>query len=265
MNRAIITISTGGYAKEAIRLFESIRENGGEAKDIPIILYTDKDIDVPPGVQLIKIHLDPRRGSNRFFHRTIKAHIYSNLPVDKAIFIDSDVECWGDFSELFVYCQPDRQFGIPDGRTPEPINMITSMVFRRVPFEKSYELAREVFGDEWFDAKDKPTAWNVGILPISKEVGAQVGPIMLKIFDYIEEWPEAKFSTYTDNFDEQIPLNFALWRLGIPTGNLPFKFNTTKMIAANLIVDPKEVVFLHLRHKHDPRNKAIYNEFSSRR
>jgi len=264
MEKAIICIAIGkdSYDAEVRNLIRTVRENGGNCADTKIILYTDRDDRQADddNVLVMPLPIEPKfNGSARLAHRLAKTLIYSNMPCDKAIFVDTDVECWSDFSDLWEYCDDNIQHGIPDGRTPDPLDMIANLTF---PCKQHYEHAKLVFGGKYIDAEDKPTAWNVGVLPMSKQMGSKIGPEVHSTLMFLgTELKGDIWKAFTSNFDEQVPLNYSLWRCHIPTRDIDVKYNMTKMPVVNRLREPNEVVFLHLRHIGNKTNSSVYNKF----
>ena len=82
---------------------------------------------------------------------------------------------------------------------------------------------------------------------------------MVDIFARLKDGPEHIWTAFSERYDEQIPLNYILWKDGIKTGDLDHVFNVTKF---RIKTTPKSsVVFLHLRHFGHKYNAPIYERF----
>lgn len=265
MDKAIVYILINSkkkhYAKELIGSIRSVRQNGGKSANTPIIVYSD----IQPDFTDLSVETRPlprptkRRGSYRFGHRTNKAHIYGDMPADKVLFLDTDVECLGDFSPLWKKCSPDKVWGIPDGRTPQPLVMIHAMFMRMV--KEWYSYSSEILGKDYMESDKKPTAWNVGVLPMHREIGRLVSPLMLQVYDALEASRDEIWAGYNTIFDEQIPLNYALWKTGTKTGDLPAAFNVTKRFLEERLMKKSQTIFLHFRHEGHTINTPMYDQF----
>ena len=232
----------------------SIRSNGGVAADVPIMLYTDCDRGINASGVEILCQPGPQvlHGSVRFAHRMNKAMIYASLPVRQAIFLDSDTECCNDFSELFNYCFNDKMCGIPDGRMPNADRMA-------IEFFGGKSVCQATFGEQYMAASNKPTAWNVGVLPISQEIGRSIGPGLIDIFNKVDKLPQHLWDLYSKHMDEQIPLNYILWKNGIKTMDLDQKFNATKKVMMRY--GRPKAIFMHLRKS---KHAALFGRFNEK-
>jgi len=244
---AYISIGQGGFNDELLMSIKSIRKNGGALADAPIRVYwggSEPTIDVS-NVEIVNAGVGEFcRGSRRMAHRIAKAKLYQNLPFDHTLFLDTDTLCAGDLNGI-LEGSDEYVRGVPDGRKPEARDMMVWAFGRRYK-----QFAMQVFGGEYLKAHNLPTAWNVGSMPLSRKMASKFSITFLRIIEFFAEDLEGQlFESYRHIFDEQIPLNYALWKNKVPTSDLHPKWNVTKTRMARFNVGEARII--HCRVKRD--------------
>lgn len=237
-----ILIGTGKSISELNLAIKSVLKNSN--LDIPIKVYwSGFKPPVPKGVDLIEVEPTIIRGSQRLAHRLIKARLYRNPPFAKTLFLDTDTICVGSLEGVFDKCD-EYVRGIPDGRVPNPNDMI-KWSFTGGDYKKC---GTEIFGAEYMIAQDKPTAWNVGVFPLSRKMASTFSRDFLELTEFFAfKMIGELYDAYKRIFDEQIPLNYCLWKNDVPTLDMDTKWNITKTKLP--IFYSKDSRILHIRLK----------------
>jgi len=227
MNKGIVYIVGGKkYARWALRSVISLRQNGGQAGQLPVHVHFLGDYFYEDHFNLLGCtclhHEFDSELSGTQNHRKCKGSVMQEVPFDKYIMIDADTFVQNDFIDMFNQIPDEGVAGIEDGNFESHLQM-GKFLFIKGKVDNPGAFIKECLDVDYEDQNDSfPPYYNVGVIGWSYSASCKVGKDLFTLLDKLQKLPNY------NAHDEQLPMNSILYHYKIPSVAICPTYNYTK-------------------------------------